>query len=268
MALVANLIHILWRCFKLLINGESISVFIAEVLDPQALLNLFVFNLPVWRTSIWYINALLIILVLIYIIGKRCDLQRLYFLIPVLLVLNLVLGTYSFILPWHESILSCYSRNFLFCGLPYFLLGNYVFSKKQTICKLLGQWWCVAVFWILGFVELLSLKSLGLLQYSDHIVSSFFLSLSLFCICAKEEIEVGRLGKKIAALGRKHSFVIYVSHSIIIEIFYKIVHMVSNNSLVSDVFNCIGPILVLITATLFACLISCCKNKFMSLKSA
>lgn len=259
LALVGNLIHIGWRCFKHLLNGEPIQAFVAEVMNPEALLNLVVFNQPVWRTSMWYINALLIVLVLIYRV-KWVDPQKLYLLIPVLLVLNLVLGTYSFILPGNEHILLCYSRNFLLCGIPYFLLGNYVSSKKQSICKLFGKWQCCCLFWIVGCFELWILNYFGLLQHNDHLASSLFLSLSLFCVFAKDTFVVGSLGEKIANIGRKYSFVIYVTHSIIIEIFSKIINYASDEPFVVNSFALIGPILVLLVSTLFAYCLKLCEN--------
>jgi len=268
LALVANLIHIGWRCFKHLLNGESILDFVAEVMNPEALLNLVVFNQPVWRTSIWYINALLIVLVLIYIVRKWVDPQRLNFLIPVLLVLNLVLGTYSFILPGNEHVLLCYSRNFLFCGIPYFLLGNYVSGKKQSICKLFGKWQCVVLFWIVGCFELWILNYFGLLQHNDHLASSFFLALSLFCVFEKIKSFDGRFSEKISIWGRKYSFAIYVAHSIIIEIFYKIVYKASGVPFVIDIFSYIGPILVLIASTFFAHSLVYCKDKLVLSKNA
>ncbi len=268
LTLVANLIHILWCCFKLIINRKSILILLTEVLNLEALLNLFVFNQPIWRTSIWYINALLIVLVLIYIVRKWVDPQKLYLLIPVLLVLNLVLGTYSFILPGNEHILLCYSRNFLLCGIPYFLLGNYVSSKKQSICKLFGKWQCVVLFWIVGCFELWILNYFGLLQHNDHLASSFFLALSLFCVFAKNNSFVGKFSEKISIWGRKYSFAIYVAHSIIIEIFYKIVYKASVVPFVIDIFSYIGPILVLIASTFFAHSLFYCKDKLMLSKNA
>ena len=267
LALVANLVHIGWACLKCLLGDRTASEFVAEIIDPTSLVNLLVFNQPIWRTSIWYINALLVLLFLFYAVQKQEHYRKLYWCIPVLLTANLLLGTYSFVFPANEQLLLCYSRNVFFCGIPYFLLGHYVFANRQRLCGAFGKWLWVALFWIAGCLELWLLNRFDVLGHKDNLLSSSFLALTLFCICLKKEFVSGVFWKRIAAFGRKYCFAIYVMHSIILEVFYKIVNGADAHwPMAATVLYGIGPLLVLIVSTLFACAFERVKQRIASFK--
>lgn len=87
------------------------------------------FNEHPFGFHLWYLSAYLYVLLICLAAGKFIQLRRLFFLIPLLLLCDLVLGKYSNILIGKEfDFIIC--RNFLFVGLPYFLLG--VWLKKNN----------------------------------------------------------------------------------------------------------------------------------------
>ena len=63
-------------------------------------------------------------------IEKVCKREKLYILIPVLLLASLLLGKYS-ILVFGEAFPLCIARNFLFATTPYFLLGDLLHPRIQ-----------------------------------------------------------------------------------------------------------------------------------------
>lgn len=86
---------------------------------------------------LWYITAYVWVLVILrFWKCKPC--KKNYSLIGILLAFNLLLGTYSFILPIETTrISSIFSDNFLTSGLPFVMLGGflklYVENTKRTV---------------------------------------------------------------------------------------------------------------------------------------
>ncbi len=269
LALVGNAVHFGYYVFKYVLSGEPLLQLGAGLTEPSSLVNLIIFNQPVWRTSLWFINALLLVLICIYPIRKSETLHKLYPLIPVFLICNLFIGTYSFALSIEEYFPLCYSRNFLFCGFPYFLMGNFIFSHKQRI-SCFGKWKFTVCFLAMAYVEIAILSYLDKLHYKDHLISTFFLAVSLFCLfLEKEDAFKGNIWTKIAQLGRKHSFVIYITHSIIIEILYKTVAIVSKRlPFVSGAFAFAGPLVVLVLSSAFAILFGHLTSKVKATRKA
>lgn len=254
LVVIANVLHLGFQFFKHVVNGEPIKELVAKWLDPSAIVQLIIFNQPVWRTSLWYINALLYVLLVVYVVQKKwSNLNKLYPLIPILLVCNLLIGTYSIVLPT-DSLVLCYSRNFLFCGLPYFLLGYYIYHNKSCMYNKAGKGIYFIVISAVAYAELLVLNAFKIPYHKDHLLSTAFLSCVLFCMFLNNEEKFnGRVCKVFAELGRKHSFVIYVVHSIIIEVFYRILEKTGTMmSILQSVFEWIGPLVVLMLSTLFA----------------
>lgn len=182
LALIANALHLAFGIFKVIMAGESLLLYFKGFLNAKTIIDFLVFNQPPYRTSLWYINALLYALVLIFVLKKLGirSAKFLYPLIPVLLLANLVLGTYSSVL-FGEGISLCYSRNFLLCALPYVLIGDFIYTHKKSIKDkpvTLGAF--VFFFGILSVCEVHLLDGKGRLSNSDHLIATFFLSVSIF----------------------------------------------------------------------------------------
>jgi len=252
LALLANMLHIGWTVFKHLLNGSSLIEYLQKCLAPSNLVNLLFFNQPLWRISIWYINALLYVLIFIFLIQKIGfkKLDKLHWAIPLLLVGNLIFGTYAPLL-FSESFELCYSRNFLFCGLPYFLAGyclyHFRFKVKRYVVIII-----LVVCYLTSQAEIALLHFNNLLLHQDHLISTFFLSISLFMLFVQNnERFAGIKHSLIAELGRTCSFTIYITHSIIIEILAKIVAKANGYVVgVDRIYLWIGPIAVLLCSAL------------------
>ncbi|MBE6622770.1 MAG: acyltransferase [Ruminococcaceae bacterium] len=262
LALTANAVHFGYYILKHVLNKESVSQLVAKIFAQDALIELFVFNQPVWRTSLWFINALLYVLLLVYLFEKKWQIYKLYPLIPVLLIFNLLGGTFSFALPTPVLPL-CYSRNFLFCGLPYFLLGDFIFRNKKKMCSIFGKCRYIVLFSFAAYLELWILKNSDVLYYNDHLISTTFLTVCLFCLfLEKENGFKGRFLTTLSGLGRKHSFVIYITHSILIEILYKTISVAGKRfPAIQNVFIWTGPVIVLALSTLLAIALGSLKKK-------
>ena len=105
---------------------------------------------------LWYLQALLYVLVIAFIV-EHLGLRKLaYLAIPVLLAGSLIKGSYSLLFVGKEDCHIYYARNFLYCGLPFFWLGCWFGSRKEALLsfldrKKMGFLLCgLPVFWNMG----------------------------------------------------------------------------------------------------------------------
>lgn len=101
------------------LNLETFSEFILLNANP------FGFHL-------WYIGAYLYTLIIIYFFVRCNKLRYIWWSVPFLLLLDLCLGKYSFIL-WHKEFSYILVRNFLCVGIPYFSIGMLLRQWKRKI---------------------------------------------------------------------------------------------------------------------------------------
>lgn len=86
-----------------------------------------------WGFHLWYLGAYLYVLLICIIIDKYNKWNQAFMAVPILLVIDLIIGKYSILIMGHEFPY-IYARNFLFVGLPYFLIGAYI-KRKKIILK-------------------------------------------------------------------------------------------------------------------------------------
>ena len=87
-----------------------------------------------WGFHLWYLGAYLYVLLICIIIDKYNKWNQAFMAVPILLVIDLIIGKYSILIMGHEFPY-IYARNFLFVGLPYFLIGAYIKRKKFLLKK-------------------------------------------------------------------------------------------------------------------------------------
>ena len=74
------------------------------------------------------------LVICIHIADKLNIRKKMYFLIPVLLITNIIFGEYAIAL-FNKDYDPIYMRNFLFIGLPYFLIGDLLYKNKENLIK-------------------------------------------------------------------------------------------------------------------------------------
>lgn len=269
LAVGANALHMGWALVKLILSGDSLVNYLKGFLQKDVLLNFLIFNQPPYRISLWYINGLLILLIVVFLLQKAGvqSLKKLYFLIPVLLVVNLLLGTYSFVF-FDAEIPLCYTRNGLLCGLPYFLLGGFINHYKirfKTPFLIVG----IIVFSFFSVIECCILRENGLLFKADHLFGTFFLVAFVFSWFVNNEpwLSNKKIVCLVAGLGAKYSFVIYIIHSIFIEFWAKGVGAVASRFPESEVvLQYVGPFFILVLSTIAAVVWYQVKDQFVHKK--
>ena len=238
----------------LTLNDDNILSWLQKTFSFKNFLEFIFLNESPLAVHLWYLNALLYVLIIMKFINKYNKYKLLYFITPLLLIFDLILGKYS-LLFFQQNIPYLYVRNFLFVGLPYFAIGIYINNimnkyplniRVSKIRNLLIIF--IVLFCVTTILERFILVQFGINAKRDHYISTTFLAISLFLyfvgITNKNK---NRFINYIAELGKNYSTNIYIFHYMIIGIFNKLF----NDSIIYDY---LGPIIVFIS-TLILCII-------------
>lgn len=202
----------LYLVINLLFMLDNLEGFFNIFLRPtkESLLQLVLFNVNAIAPPFWYFQAFLYVLFIVWICSKWFDRKYLYYAIPLLLGLGLVLGAYSSFL-FENTLPNYYTRNFLLEGLPFFLIGDMIRMKNISFDRRILFPVSIGIL-ILCFVErYLMLKITNV--PTDFSLFTSALAICFFLLFTKPfpflETKVGSL---LSNLGKKYSTSIYISH--------------------------------------------------------
>ena len=224
--LKANLFFFLINLFVVVIgNEENILSYLQKTFTVKALLKFLFFNESPFYSHLWYLGAILYVLIIL-IVCDRLHLRKfLYLLIPLLLVEDLVFGKYSLII-WGTEFPYILVRNFLFVGLPYFGIGMIISEKKEQLEHFIRKWWLylgIIIFSVTTIVERRVLIYYELNATRDHYISTTFLAITvfiLFMMSFREKLNGFEI--VFADIGKKYATSIYIVHPILIIVFSAI----------------------------------------------
>lgn len=134
--LVRNIKHIfhimLWSTLLYASVKVGMSILHGESALPsmRQWFNFIVFNDNPFGFHLWYLGAYLYVLVIILVVDKHRLWKPLMWATPLLLLGDLLFGKYSLLLLHHEYPY-VYVRNFLFVGLPYFMIGVWIKAHRD-----------------------------------------------------------------------------------------------------------------------------------------
>lgn len=192
---------------------------------PEAWANFLLFNEPPFGAHLWYLSAFLYVLLIIVLTERFIDRRRLYFLIPLLLAASLFIGSYSkaiFRLPIPAHMY----RNFIFTGLPFFLLGDFLrgFEGRNNIgTKAL----CAALPLSLALIyaENAVLKKINHSISAEFFIGTIIMAATLLLLAERElALYDNKLIKTLARWGRQYSLGIYISHMLLMDVFFILNH--------------------------------------------
>lgn len=216
-------------------------------ISVKSIIDFLIFNDNPVATHLWYLTAYLYVLIIVYFLVKKgINLVRLWPLIPVLLLGNLFIGNYSCF--FFDTELNCnLSRNFLFIGLPYFLLGAVLKNKQPYLPSNTIAITCiVALSAITSCLEDNWLDTLTSQHIDDHFISTPILAISLFMLF----YNMRNNENLISRVGRDYSLYIYLYHPLVIFIYVvlKSFGLMSENFLMCYLY--IHPLVVFVLTTL------------------
>lgn len=246
----ANLFHLVFQLALNAITGQSSAAFLGSLGNFQVWMDFLLLNQSPISSPLWYLGALAYVLVLVSLLGDKRSL--LYPLIPLLLGLNLVLGTYSPVVLGRPLSIEI-SRNFLFVGLPFFLLGDYL-RPREYIPGMALLLPCLGFGLVLSFVENYLLYKAGLLVNQDFYLGTAFVSYALFRITQSvAPLFDNAVFQKAALWGRRYSLGIYILHPMVIQLCRAILGRFGDTyPLLNRAYILFAPLIVFFLSFLFS----------------
>ena len=224
-AICANLFYLLWDTFLAWEEGKKISEILLNRLEDKAPEDYILWNFSPLVPHLWYLQALLYVLV-IAVLVEYLGLRKLaYLAIPVLLVGNLIRGNYS-LLFWKKDYCHIYyARNFLYCGLPFFWLGCWFGERKEQLAAYLNKKRMallligVPVFWKMSLMERKWLEKRNVLGSEEEYAGTILMAICifLFFIGWQKVYVENDFTRVLAKIGKEYSMYIYIFHYAVLQ---------------------------------------------------
>ena len=247
--LISNLVYLVWNCTLYAIRiREGVIGYLSDIFSLKSLLKFMLLNDSPFSGHLWYLGAILYVLVIIYCLDKIHCRKCLYWIAPFLLAVDLILGKYSMVL-FHREFPYILVRNFLFVGLPYFCIGcvlrdNFDKIKKHSKMMPIG----VVIFSITTLLERFILENLQLNTTRDHYISTTFLAIAVFGLMLSRDTSAhSHCEKMLAEVGRRYSTWIYILH----PFFIKVIEFVVEKIGMERVFRYVAPFVIYFVTLLF-----------------
>ena len=255
----ANLFYLLWNIFLAVSARQNVKEALLARFEERVPEDFLLWNFSPLSPHLWYLQALLYVLVIAFFV-ERLGLQKLaYLAIPLLLAGNLIRGNYFLLFGGKEDCHIYYARNFLYCGLPFFWLGCWLGSRKEAVLQFLDKkkmllLLCgVPVFWNMALMERKWLEKLNALGTEEEYAGSLFLAICIFLLFVgwQNFYVENSFSRALAKVGKDYSMLIYVLHYAVFQALSRIFH--GRKSLLAKGYHQYGMLFVFAgTVTLVA----------------
>ena len=251
-----NVLFFIWNITLDVLRKDSIATYVRTIFTGKNILEFLTLNESPLAGHLWYLGAILYVLVIVSLADKLNLRKVLYCLTPLLLIADLAFGKYSLLI-FHQEFPYILVRNFLCVGIPYFCIGNLIREKRcsekwnRKILQVL-----IVVFTITSLAERFVLVSAGLNATRDHYLSTTFLAICLFVYALKSNWH----NKELTVIGRKYSTWLYIIHPIFIMVF----SIVTGKLGIKSIYRCVAPIVVYCATLVFLIILQKVK---MAIKS-
>ena len=264
----ANLFYLLWEMGLAWEAGKSISDVLLNRFEDRVPEDFILWNFSPLAPHLWYLQALLYVLVIAFFV-ELLGLRKLaYLAIPVLLVGNLIRGNYSLLFWEKDDCHIYYARNFLYCGLPFFWLGCWFgerkeklaeyLNKKRMILLLIG----VPVFWSMALMERKWLEKRNVLGTEEEYAGTIFMAICIFLLFIGWQnfyVENG-FTRVLAKIGKEYSMLIYILHYAVLQALSQCLN--GEKTLVAKGYQQYGMIFIfVVTVIIVACFAKSQKTK-------
>ncbi len=243
------------------VNG-NISGYLVKIFSFKSVFEFLVFNNTSVSEFLWFMPALVYTYIVFFVFEKTGITKKMYFLIPVLFLSGVVLRELAEILPEFPEYLSnsFICRNFLFVGIPFFMLGHFIRANEEKIKEKLSLPLLIALM-IIGTAEAIY-ADVFRFQKSLYI-GTFVAVFALFVFAIKYEDNIKC--KPVSDAGAKYSFYIYVIHIMLRNIFNRIGDMIPFVGKILDAIEVVYPVVVfaaaLVVSFIYVEIKTVCKNK-------
>lgn len=243
-------LYFFYNSFVQIVNNSFLE-YVENIFSFNSFAELLIFNNVRVTEALWFIPALIYVYVVFYVIEKKKITNKMYFLIPVLFLIGVILREMLEFIPNLPGIFSksYLYRNFLFVGIPFFMLGHYIRVNEKKLSDKFSDFALVTLM-IIGSAQavLCNIFHASKSVYVGTLVAVF--ALFVFAVKNEDKINLPFLSK----LGARYSLYVYIFHILIRELIKKLIGIVNPNETVNNCLSWIMPILVFIV-TLFVSII-------------
>ena len=220
--LCSNLIYFIFHIIISLKNGVLVD-YLKDVMSLKKIFLFLFLNESPFSFHLWYLNAILYVLILLFLLKKIKYEKILLYASPILLFIDLILGKYSCLF-FDFKIPYVIVRNFIFVGIPYFTIGSHIKKYEEKIFffinkKNISKFILISLFIILiCFCEKFATIFYNVTSVRDHYFTTTLLAIFVFLAFLKvnKNSKVILVGSKI---GKKYSTYIYIIHPMIAIVF-------------------------------------------------
>ena len=214
----ANGVYFVWRLLALWEQGSLTLEAAAGFFNWKSLLGWVLWNESPFMGHLWFLGALLYCYCLYGIFVRKGLEERVYFLIPLCLGANLLLGEGLSV--FGKGISFLYVRNFWLTGLPFFLWGHWMFREERK-GKLMGTPGLCAAGIVFG--ACLSMGELMLSGGGELYLGSILMTAGIFSLALRRP-DFGK-GSFLAHVGEKTALQIYLLQMIVFDIVEKLAYI-------------------------------------------
>lgn len=259
----ANLFFFLLGLFLVLQKRKGVEGVVlrcTQYFSWEKLRDFFLANESPFKSHLWYLGAILYVLLLASYLAKKKRLWILGALTPLLLAGDLAFGKYSLLL-WNQEISYIYVRNYLFVGLPFFYMGYWLGCRREWIQRKMNPFLMFLLFvgsllfFGTSLLEKRYLVSRGINASREQYISTTLMALCvfLFFVGWKKYYGGGWVSRFFAAIGRRYSTWIYILHPGVITA-YGLIFARKEGALYELYSRCM-PLVLFVTTTVLAALI-------------
>lgn len=212
------LLYFAWDILGNVMAGTLKNYFLNKF-SITAFAELLIFNHPRVMEALWFLPALIYATAMFFVFEKTDITKKLYFLIPLLFLAGVILREIpEFTENTPEIMTKAYLyRNWLFVGLPFFMLGHYIRTNEKRFTSKLSD----AFLLVVMLVATAEAVAADLLHAQKSLyIGTFFAVAALFVLALKAEdkFRVPFLSK----MGAEYSLYIYIFHIFVKNVIEKI----------------------------------------------
>lgn len=250
----ANFLFFVWSLFKSCLSDESVLINVGDMISVKSILKFLLFNESPFGAHLWYLGAILYVLLIVFALERKWDRKKFYPIVPLLLLTDLIFGKYSLLL-FGQTIPYVLVRNFLFVGLPYFLIGDMLYRYNVKI-NIKTSVLLMFIFACSTLLERFILGAFNLNAERDHYISTTFLAIFTFLFAVQLNSKSNcKWYNTLCYIGAKLSSSIYIFHPIFIIVIAKVVNLLSKYVKLNIVYGYIAPFVIFTFTTIVSLLL-------------
>lgn len=197
------------------VSGTNLLIWLQETFSPLDVFLWVVFNNAIPGMHLWFLFALLYCYGALYLLAKTRSVKAAYLLIPVLFACCWAQQSFQIVtLGLPEKLVPVLSRNWLLAGMPFFLTGYYIASKRDVLTNRLGEAGSVRILMAVCAASVFgsTLEGCILGNQSELLLFTPALTASCFMIALMKPETSGLFETAVEKIGRRYSLLIYVIH--------------------------------------------------------